>query len=99
MSRLWQSGSTPPTAEDDLTTGDRPDEPIRKHPVTARVLTALGRAQRGEGHPILATRSFTAALDLCDGHDENLADEVRALLAEKTPRRRHSGEEHQPRTT
>jgi tetratricopeptide (TPR) repeat protein len=65
----------------------------------ARVLTALGRAQRGDGHPILAKRSFTAALDLCDGHDENLADEVRALLTEKTPCRRHRGEEHQPRTT
>jgi hypothetical protein len=53
----------------------------------ARVLAALGRAQRGDGHPILATRSFTAALALCDGHDENLADEVRALLTEKRPRR------------
>jgi hypothetical protein len=62
----------------------------------ARVLTALGQAQRGDGHPILAARSFTAALALCDGHDENLADEVRALLTEKTPRR---GCRHEPLKT
>jgi tetratricopeptide (TPR) repeat protein len=72
----------------------------RAEPVEhARVLVALGRAQRGDGHPILATRSFTAALALCDRHDENLADEARALLTEKTPRREHRREEHQPRTT
>jgi hypothetical protein len=65
----------------------------------ARVLTALGRAQRGDGHPILATRSFTAALALCDGHDESLTDEVRALLAEKTPRRGHRGGELRRNTT
>jgi hypothetical protein len=60
----------------------------------ARVLTALGRAQRGDGHPIRATRSFTAALALCHGHDDTLADELRALLAEKTSRRT----QHQPGT-
>jgi lipopolysaccharide biosynthesis regulator YciM len=65
----------------------------------ARVLTALGRAQHGDGHPILATRSFTAALALCDGHDESLTDEVRALLAEKTPRRGHRGDELGRNTT
>jgi tetratricopeptide (TPR) repeat protein len=65
----------------------------------ARVLTALGRAQRGDRHPILATRSFTAALALCDGHDESLTDELRALLTEKTPRRRHRSDELTRNTT